>query len=83
VFYDPVPLSNRATIAPSKSQYITAKLAHHRTRIIAAATARQISAFFSTLLVKARLLTAGASAYLEKPFSVETLVKTLEQLLAG
>jgi DNA-binding response OmpR family regulator len=34
-------------------------------------------------LVKDRLLTAGASAYLEKPFSVETLVKTLEELLAG
>ena len=34
-------------------------------------------------LVKERLLTAGASAYLEKPFSVETLVKTLEELLAG
>jgi FixJ family two-component response regulator len=34
-------------------------------------------------LVKERLLTAGASAYLEKPFSVETLVETLEKLLAG
>ena len=34
-------------------------------------------------LVKERLLTAGASAYLEKPFSVETLVQTLEELLAA
>ena len=34
-------------------------------------------------LVKERLLAAGASAYLEKPFSVETLVKTLDELLAG
>ena len=34
-------------------------------------------------LVKERLLTAGVSAYLEQPFSVETLVQTLEELLAA
>jgi two-component system response regulator FixJ len=32
-------------------------------------------------LLKERLLTAGASAYLEKPFEAETLVETLEGLL--
>jgi FixJ family two-component response regulator len=34
-------------------------------------------------LVKERLLTAGASAYLEKPFEAKTLMETLEELLAG
>ena len=34
-------------------------------------------------LVKERLLTAGASAYFEKPFEAEMLVETLEELLAG
>jgi DNA-binding response OmpR family regulator len=33
--------------------------------------------------IKQRLLTAGASAYLEKPFEPETLVETLEGLPAG
>lgn len=32
-------------------------------------------------LLKERLLTAGASAYLEKPFEPESLVETLEGLL--
>jgi two-component system, LuxR family, response regulator FixJ len=34
-------------------------------------------------LLRERLLAAGASAYLEKPFKVETLVETLEGLLGG
>jgi FixJ family two-component response regulator len=35
------------------------------------------------LLLKERLITVGASAYLEKPFEAETLVETLEGLLSG
>ena len=35
------------------------------------------------LLLKERLITGGASAYLEKPFEAETLVETLEGLLSG
>jgi FixJ family two-component response regulator len=33
--------------------------------------------------LKQRVLTAGASAFLEKPFGAETLVEIVEQLLAG
>jgi FixJ family two-component response regulator len=33
--------------------------------------------------LKQRVLTAGASALLEKPFGAETLVEIVEQLLAG
>ena len=33
--------------------------------------------------LKQRVLTAGASAFLDKPFGAETLVEIVEQLLAG
>jgi hypothetical protein len=55
MFRDPVHLSDRVPLPPSNPQCITAKLARHRTMIIAAARARQNSAFFSTLLVLRRI----------------------------